>query len=315
MPWARKPNLLVADLATRYSDLHSQFSSNPAGLYGNNGIIPAVTQFKASPTNPNLLRFAGSLSLDLSTAVDVLALIGAVLAFAGFVSRYLISMPLFAALWLLYYSLVDVMGPFAHQADDLLLEAGLICVFLAPANPRKQNPTDRLGLLMLRWLLFRFLFTSGAVKLASQCPHWWRLDGLERHLETMPLPTPLTWYSFSYIPPHLLKLTMAYVNVSELLVSFLFLAPPFGFRKLACYWHLFLQFNIIATGNYGHLNFLVVVLLFALLNDSTFSKRRRGQMGDWLLMLVTLAGVGYAMWFLFGIRMSSSGEFTFKLGE
>lgn len=285
------------------------------GLYGNNGISPAVTQFKASPTKPNLLRFASSLGLDLSSAVDLLALAGAAIAFAGFVSRYLISMPLFAALWLLYYSLTEIMGRFESQADNLLLEAGMICVFMAPANPRKQSASDRMGMLMLRWLLFRFCFTSGAVKLASNCPHWWRLDGLERHLETMPVPTQLTWYAYNYIPKHLLQLTMAYTNVSELLVSFLFLAPPYGFRKLAFYWHLFLQFHIIATGNYGHLNFLVVVLLFALINDSMFSKQRtERKTGDWLMMLVTLVGLGYATWYLFGIQMDR-GVFTFKLSE
>lgn len=251
--------------------------------------------------------------------MDLLALVGAVVAFAGFVSRYLISMPLFAVLWAIYYSLSDIMGPFQNQADTLLLEAGFLCIFMAPSNARKQQPTDRLGMLMLRWLLFRFLFTSGAVKLASQCPHWWRLDGLERHLETMPLPTQLTWYAYNYIPKDLLQLTMAYVNVSELLVTFLFLAPPFPFRKLAFYWHLFLQFHIIATGNYGHMNFLVVVLLFALINDSIFTKskpsaEKKSKTGENLLMLVTLAGLGYATYYLFGVRLVN-GSFTFKLSK
>lgn len=281
-----------------------------SGLFGNNGIYPANSQFKAS--RPNLLLFSGWLGLDVSTMVDVLALTGILISFAGFVSRKFITFPVFAALWAIYYSLSEVMGPFENQADLLLLEAGLICIFLAPANSKQQSPSDRIGLLMIRWLLFRFVFSSGAVKLASHCPHWWRLDGLIRHMETMPLPTPLAWFSY-YIPEHLLKLTMVYVYISELVVPWLFLAPQLALRKFAFYWHLFLQFHIIITGNYGYLNFLIVTLLFSLLNDSVFYSKRKPKM-DKALMLVAFLAVCYIAWYLFGIGIQNQ-EFVFKMSK
>jgi hypothetical protein len=35
-----------------------------------------------------------------------------------------------------------------------------------------------LGVWLSRWLLFRFMFMSGVVKLASGDPNWWNLSAL-----------------------------------------------------------------------------------------------------------------------------------------
>lgn len=286
------------------------------GLYGNSGLAPTTASQYQS--RPNLLHLSTWIGLDHATMLELLAVIGTLVAFLGFVSRHLITLPLMAVLWIIYYSLAEVMGPFKNQADLLLLEAGALCVLLAPTtNIRKQSVTDRMALLMIRWLLFRFLFQSGAVKLASQCPHWWRLDGLQRHLETMPLPTPLTWYAYQVVPEHWLKLTMVYVNVGEFIVSFLCLAPQLALRKIAFYWHLILQLFIIASGNYGHLNFLVVALLFAVLDDAFFlpnERKKEKQSGGWMWVAFVLSVIGYGTWYYYGIGWSN-GQFTFNLSK
>lgn len=122
-----------------------------------------------------------------------------------------------------------------------------------------------------KFLFFRFIFTSGAVKLASGCPHWWSLTALKHHLLTLPLPTPFTFYAF-YIPDGFLKLTVVYVQLTELLCPWLFFAPVRSLRIFAFYWQIILQISIIITGNYGFTNLLVITLLFSLLDDAHFEK-------------------------------------------
>jgi hypothetical protein len=95
--------------------------------------------------------------------------------------------------------------------------------------------TCRKNLKLIRFSESRFLFTSGAVKLASGCPTWWNLMGLSRHFETMPLPTPLSWYAH-HLPESILKLTTVYVHLSELVIPWLFFAPARAARKFAFYW-------------------------------------------------------------------------------
>lgn len=63
--------------------------------------------------------------------------------------------------------------------DVLLLEAGFLCIVVAPFwhNSRKPTPSDSVTFIAVRWLLFRLLFSSGVIKLTSGCPLWWSLDG------------------------------------------------------------------------------------------------------------------------------------------
>ena len=106
----------------------------------------------------------------------------------------------FLALWLCYKSLFDVGQTFLwFQWDILLLETGFLCLIVAPlttfqkfgmfakrttivnvpllciflfipglSNHRRTSPWDRVTLFLVRWLLFRMMFSSGAVKLLSQ---------------------------------------------------------------------------------------------------------------------------------------------------
>ena len=122
------------------------------------------------------------------------------------------------------------------------------------------------------YIYCRFIFASGAVKLASGCPHWWNLTALKHHLLTLPLPTHLAFCSY-YIPDEYLKLTTAFVQLSELICPWLFFAPIRSLRIFAFYWQLFLQICVIATGNYGFLPFMIIAMLLSLLDDSHFTSR------------------------------------------
>jgi hypothetical protein len=278
-------------------------SANPIlflGLFGNHGILPAARRVLDNPgagkissmnSNPTLLHLASNLGLDVPSMMDFICLMGILFSFLGFVSQSFCRLPEFATMWSLYFSLVQVTQNFIHQSDELLLEAGILCIIIAPLNShKKRSPVDKLGLIMMRWLLFRFLFASGSVKLASGCPLWWSLRGLKRHFETMPLPTPLSWFSY-YLPESYLQVSTMYVYMSELVCPWLFFAPFLSLRKFAFYWQVFLHLNIIATGNYGFLSFLVITLLFSLLDDSYFY-RKSNRPRNWSGMFLTLVALG-----------------------
>ena len=64
---------------------------------------------------------------------------------------------------------------------------GFLALFLSIAT--------KPGIWLLRWLLFRFMFLSGLVKLLSGDPTWANLSALFYHFQTQPLPTPLAWYA------------------------------------------------------------------------------------------------------------------------
>src|SRR6516162_2557538 len=59
----------------------------------------------------------------------------------------------------------------SYQSDGMLLEAGFISLFFAPAGLRPRlgmaHPPSRLSLFLLRWEWFRIYFDSGIVKIAS----------------------------------------------------------------------------------------------------------------------------------------------------
>jgi hypothetical protein len=59
-------------------------------------------------------------------------------------------------MWYCYYSLVDITGTFHHQADDLLLEAGIVATMLAPCV-QLSLPSENIFMLFMRWVLFRLV--------------------------------------------------------------------------------------------------------------------------------------------------------------
>jgi hypothetical protein len=148
----------------------------------------------------------------------------------------------------------------------------------------------------------RFLFTSGAVKLASGCPHWWNLTSIKHHMLTLPLPTNLAFYSF-FLSDGWMKLTTIYVNLSELLITWFFFAPVRSLRVFAFYWLLFLQLTIVTTGNYGYTNFIIIAMLFSLLDDNHFRSRKAGdESGSYRRMFSTIAVIA-ASFFIVMITM------------
>jgi hypothetical protein len=180
-----------------------------------------------------------------------------------------------AAAWLLYLSLCTPIVPFMNfQWDALLLEAGLLAIFLPPPvlRLRWRHPArpSRLARFLLVWLLARVMFSSGVVKLTSGDAAWWDLTALTYHYWTQPLPPWTAWY-LDRVPIAVHKLCCLAMFVVELG------APPLLFlprrlRYLGGVSILGLMGIIAATGNYGFFNLLTACFCLLLFDDSAWRR-------------------------------------------
>ena len=93
-----------------------------------------------------------------------------------------------------YLSIFHVAQLFlSFQWDTLLLETGLLSIFLVSWQGHKNGPESPpswfvLFLFRFRFLLLRSAFSSGLVKLLNQDPTWRYLTALYYHYATQPLP-------------------------------------------------------------------------------------------------------------------------------
>lgn len=179
--------------------------------------------------------------------------------------------PILLLLWAFYLSLTVAGQDFlAFQWDNLLLETGFLAIFFAPWQlwPKLSNeaPAAPVWLWLLRWLLFKLMFSSGAVKLLSGDPAWYNLTALHYHYETQPLPAWTSWYMHQ-LPGWFHKSSVVGMFVIELVVPFFIFAPR-RLRLIGCAALVALQLFIILTGNFAFFNWLTIVLCMLLLDDA-----------------------------------------------
>ena len=222
-----------------------------AGLVGSHGIVPAEQMMPSMREAlgarvflevPTLFWFGiNDTALVWSCALGCIA--GAALMI-GFFSRTSAALCFF-----LYLSLVLVGQPFmGFQWDALLLESGFLALFAG---------TPWL-VWCYRFLLFRLMFESGAVKLLSNDPNWQNLHALRFHFMTQPLPNPIAYYAYR-LPPWMLDWCTAGTLAIELICPF-FLFAPRRFRYAAVALLIMLQVLILMTGNYAFFNLLALAL-------------------------------------------------------
>jgi hypothetical protein len=178
-------------------------------------------------------------------------------------------------LWVAYLSLAVVCRDFlGYQWDALLLETGLLAIPLA-SFARRHRASEAIdpppiARWLIWWLIFRFTFGSGFVKLASGDPSWSSLDALTVHYETQPLPTSLAWY-VSRLPVAFHRASTAAVLAIELAVPWLVFASRRA-RHVACALLIALQAAIALTGNYAFFNLLSAALCVLLLDDAAIAR-------------------------------------------
>ena len=236
------------------------------GLVGSGGVAPAARLLSAMHTELGGRSFLYAPSLFWLHPTD-----GALLLFCalGCLASLLLATGIFARIaaigcFVLYLSLSAVGQPFtSFQWDSLLLEAGFLAIFAgAPWF-----------VWAYRLLLFRLMFESGVVKLASHDPNWRNFHALRFHFMTQPLPTPVAYYAYR-APTWLLDAATAATLVIELAVPFLLFCPRVA-RRVGAFLLLFLQLLILLTGNYAFFNFLALALCLWAFDDRTFSPFRR----------------------------------------
>lgn len=172
------------------------------GLVGSNGIQPAGMYLERVEAHfgipwvgcfrhaPSLLWF-GSGADSWLHGICALGTAAALLVIAG-----LLPGPMLLLLWVVYLSPATTGGVFmSFQWDILLLETGFLGFLLAPWRlflGREKVAPSRWILFLHWWLLFRLMFFSGYVKLASGDRSWESCRALLYHFETQPIPNAVT---------------------------------------------------------------------------------------------------------------------------
>jgi hypothetical protein len=243
------------------------------GLVGSQGILPVSETLRSIASDPalgpNRFWILPTLCWISSSNAFVLGLAVAGLLVSAALALELGTVPCLIALWALYLSLAAVCREFLwFQWDGLLLEAAFLGMFLLP-----RGEPSRGAVRSTRWLLFRLLVASAAVKLTSGDSAWRDLTALRYHYETQPIPTPVAWY-FHQLPLALHRACAGITFLVEGLVPVLIFAPRRA-RFLAAFVIAGHQLLIALTGNYGFFNLLTIVLCVLLLDDAVWPRRWR----------------------------------------
>jgi lipase maturation factor 1 len=272
------------------------------GLVGDQGILP-VKDFLAT-----VQRALTEQSMSAIWNLPTLAWISPhdgflnVLCGAGVVLAVMLIcgvLPLAALvlLWVDYLSLFYAGQVFlGFQWDILLLEVGFAAIFMAPFVVRSRFLADRhpprIAVWLIRWILFRLMFESGAVKLTWNtwikgpdglplANTWKSLTALNYHYWTQPLPMWTSWY-MAQLPEWFQKLSVMIVFIVELGLPWLIFGPRWA-RCIAFAGIMLLMVLIGATGNYNFFNLLTVVSAITLLDDRSWPQflQRRIRGTDW----------------------------------
>jgi predicted DCC family thiol-disulfide oxidoreductase YuxK len=255
--------LFLRTLGAVYLFAFASFAAQAAGLIGSHGISPAADYLHS------LREYYGAVYWQVPTvfwlnagdatikAVCIAGICLSVLLLLGV--RWRIVRVL---LFVLYLSLVTAGQEFmGYQWDALLLEAGFLAILLG---------SSPIVVWLYRWLLFRLVFLSGVVKLASGDPSWRHFTALPVHYETQPLPTPLAWYTYQ-LPEWFQRGSVGFVFFVELVVPFLIFAPR-RIRFFAARAMVALQVLILLTGNYAFFNVLTIGFCLFLIDDGFFRR-------------------------------------------
>ncbi|HTM44181.1 MAG TPA: lipase maturation factor family protein [Polyangiaceae bacterium] len=175
---------------------------------------------------------------------------------------------LFAINTALYLSItVACQGFLTFQWDNLLLECGMLAVFLS------RNSEQRWSHFLFRALLFKLYFESGIAKYQSPIGDWQDGSAMSFYYETAPIPTALAWF-MHHMPATWHKLESWLTLLWEIGVPFLI----FGSRRIRllalCVFSAFQIINIL-TANYGFFSYLALAMGVFLLAENDAQRLHR----------------------------------------
>ena len=219
-------------------------------LLGERGLLPVGAWVKTVPfrESPSLFYL-----IPKDQAFTVAAWLGIILSCAvvsGLSERYStwISTAVWAGLWLLYISFVNIGQTFyAFGWESLMLEAGFYAMFLGS----RQVAPQIIPIILLRWLCFRVMFGAGLIKLRGD-PCWRDMTCLDYFYETQPMPNPLSWY-FHWGPVWTHRAGVWINHFSEVVAPFGYFLPQ-PIASIAGLTTIAFQALIMAGGNLSWLN-------------------------------------------------------------
>ena len=213
-------------------------------LFGDNGVVPlrdffAKTATKKTLENPqNIIALAPKFGLSHGEAVELLCLIGFLLALSGLLVRRLSNALTFGLLWYIYYSICQVgQGFMSFHSDLLLLEAGFITILLAPLMPTSkitQSDHDHMTYFLVKWLTFRYYVSNVLNVYLDGDEAWYKMTACPIIAQSVQFPSLFSWHAFN-LPVEIIKLYQAYEHSVMLCAPFLMLLDLKYSRLLGFY--------------------------------------------------------------------------------
>jgi hypothetical protein len=235
-------------------------------LLGERGLLPVGPWIRAVPFSESPSLFYLAPKDAVFTAAAWLGFVLSCAVVTGVADRYstILSAAVWAALWLLYISFVNIGQTFyAFGWESILLEAGFYAMFLGGARSSPQI----VSIFLLRWLCFRVMSGAGLIKIrGDEC--WRNMTCLDYHYETQPMPNPLSWF-FHNSPAWTHHAGVWFNHFAELVCPFGYFLPQ-PVASVAGIVTILFQALIMASGNLSWLNLLTIVLAIPTLDDRIF---------------------------------------------
>lgn len=266
--------IFLRSLGVIYFIAFASLGSQVLGLIGSQGLLPATKYLQAAAAQFGSLERLWSVPTcfwladsDVALRAGIaLGLLGAGLLVVNIAPRICCIV-----LWALYLSFVNVgQDFFLFQWDNLLLEAGFISIFLAPAHLLRgkegEREPSRLARWLLLWLLFRLSVQSALSKWLGGDAAWRDGSAMDYYYETAPIPTWLGWWAHQL--PHGFHAASVFMTYLMEGIAPLALIAPRRWRIVGCLFLIGFQFTILLTANYTFFNWLSIALCLAAIDDS-----------------------------------------------
>ena len=264
-----------------YLSLYGQIQA----LWGNDGLFPAnlflqkiqesLKGHKYQIFYPTLFWLFNLQSYAIENVLFILCLFGIVLSLLIiFYQKYFLNSFSFFVLWYINYNFF-LIGQYFYRlaSDNLLTEIGFISIFFAPISYRYINYifiSNNISFYVLKFILFKFMISTGINIIGAQCPYWSSFNGLSFFFQGQYLLSSNSFFFHNNLGDNFKKILSAFGY-------FCILYLPIGYfliwRRFSIYaGQITFFFNLffILVGNYGVLNLLVIILNVVNFDDYFF---------------------------------------------
>lgn len=225
-----------------FTSLYVQVQS----LFGDEGVVPlrdfipksANSASKAPIEFYNIVSIAPEIGLNYGIFIELLCILGVVIALSALLMRRLANALFFGLLWYMYYSICQVgQGFMSFHSDLLLLEVGFLATLLAPLLPSSKmgnSDHDHLTFFLIRWLTFRYFITNILNIYLDNDSAWYNMTAIPMVAQGVQFPSLFSWQIFN-LPIEWVKLFQGYEHALKLCAPFLCIFDLKYSRQLAFY--------------------------------------------------------------------------------